>query len=160
MIQDDAPAPVTVEDAADLAAYVGRPLGSSGWVRLDQAKIDAFAELTGDDHWIHIDTARASREMPQGKTIVHGFLVLSLIPFLGAGLLRVTGVTRGINYGSDKVRFTNMVRVGKRVRMRQKLLAAEPKSGGIQMKNECTIEIEGEDRPACVAETISVIYGA
>ena len=77
-----------------------------------------------------------------------------------AGLLKVNGVTRGINYGSDKVRFTSMVRVGKRVRLRQKLLAAEARAGGLQLKNECTIEIEGEDRPACVAETISVIYGA
>ena len=79
-------------------------------------------------------------------------------PFLSAGLMPVSGVTRGINYGSDKVRFTNMVRVGKKVRLRQKLLSVEPKSGGMQLKNQCTIEIEGEDRPACVAETISVIY--
>jgi opacity protein-like surface antigen len=80
-------------------------------------------------------------------------------PFLGAGMLPIKGVTRGINYGSDKVRFINMVRVGKRVRMRQKLLSAEPKAGGMQLKNECTIEIEGQERPACVAETISVVYG-
>ena len=73
--------------------------------------------------------------------------------------MRVEGVTRGINYGSNRVRFTNMVRVGKRVRMRQKLIGAEPKSGGLQLTNECTIEIEGEERPACVAETLSVIYG-
>ena len=88
------------------------------------------------------------------------FHKLSLIPFLGQGMLPVKGVTRGINYGSDKVRFINMVRVGKRVRLRQKLLAAEPRSGGLQLKNECTIEIEGEDRPACVAETITIVYGA
>jgi acyl dehydratase len=79
---------------------------------------------------------------------------------LGAQILHVTGVTRGINYGANKVRFTGMVRVGKKVRMRQKLLNAEPKSGGIQLTNECTIEIQGEERPACVAETLSVIYGA
>ena len=75
-------------------------------------------------------------------------------------MLPVKGVTRGINYGSDKVRFTNMVRVGKRVRLRQKLIGAEPKAGGMQIKNHCTIEIEGEERPACVAETMSVLYGA
>jgi len=74
-------------------------------------------------------------------------------------MLPIKGVTRGINYGSDKVRFINMVRVGKRVRMRQKLLSAEPKAGGMQLKNECTIEIEGEAKPACIAETISVVYG-
>ena len=93
---------------------------------------------------------RATREI--GGPIAHGYLTLSLIPFLGSQILHVTGVTRGINYGSNKVRFTGMVRVGKRVRMRQKLLSAEPKSGGLQLTNECTIEIEGEERPACVAE--------
>ena len=95
-----------------------------------------------------------------GGPIAHGYLTLSLIPFLSAGMLPVKGVTRGINYGSDKVRFTNMVRVGKRVRLRQKLLGVEPKSGGLQMRNECTIEIEGEDRPACVAETITLLFGS
>ena len=88
------------------------------------------------------------------------FQKANLIPFLSAGMLPIKGVTRGINYGSDKVRFTNMVRVGKRVRLRQKLIGAEPRSGGLQIKNECTIEIEGEERPACVAETISIVYGA
>ena len=141
----------------DLSSLVGQELGVSDWVEITQERVNQFAEATGDHQWIHVDVERATREI--GGPIAHGYLTLSLIPFLGAGLLRVTGVTRGINYGSDKVRFTGMVRVGKRVRMRQKLLAVEPKSGGLQMKNECTIEIEGEERPACVAETISVIYG-
>ena len=101
---------------------------------------------------------RATREI--GGPIAHGYLTLSLIPFLSAGMMPVKGVTRGINYGSDKVRFTNMVRVGKRVRLRQKLIGVEPKAGGVQIKNLCTIEIEGEERPACVAETMSVLYGA
>jgi acyl dehydratase len=139
-------------DIKDLGTLVGQEIGVSDWVEITQERVNQFAEATGDHQWIHVDVERATKEI--GGPIAHGYLTLSLIPFLGAGLLRVTGVTRGINYGSD------MVRVGKRVRMRQKLLAAEPKSGGIQMKNECTIEIEGEDRPACVAETISVIYGA
>jgi acyl dehydratase len=104
-----------------------------------------------------VDVERANREI--GGPIAHGYLTLSLIPFLSAGMLPVKGVTRGINYGSDKVRFTNMVRIGKRVRLRQKLVGVEPKAGGLQLKNECTIEIEGEARPACVAETMSVIYG-
>ena len=103
--------------------------------------------------------SRAPRKKcPGGKTIAHGFLTLSLIPYLTGDFLRVEGVTRGINYGSDKVRFTNMVPVGSRVRARAKLLAAEPKSGGMQMRNEVTIEIEGQDRPACVAETISLVF--
>ena len=126
-------------------------------IQVTQDMINRFADVTGDHQWIHIDVERATREI--GGPIAHGYLTLSLIPFLSAGLLPVKGVTRGINYGSDKVRFINMVRVGKRVRLRQKLLSVEPKAGGLQMKNECTIEIEGEDRPACVAETISIIYG-
>ncbi|MDQ0463481.1 acyl dehydratase [Caulobacter ginsengisoli] len=142
---------------ADLATLVGQETGVSDWLEVTQERVNQFAEATGDHQWIHVDVERATREI--GGPIAHGYLTLSLIPFLSAGLLRVTGVTRGINYGSDKVRFTNMVRVGKKVRLRQKLLAVEPKSGGLQMKNECTIEIEGEARPACVAETISVIYG-
>ncbi len=143
---------------ADLPGLIGEEMGVSDWVVVDQNRVNLFADATGDHQWIHIDVERANREM--GGPIAHGYLTLSLIPFLGAGIIRVTGVTRGINYGSDKVRFTNMVRVGKRVRMRQKLLNVQPKAGGLQMTSECTIEIEGEDRPACVAETISVLYGA
>lgn len=142
---------------ADVGTLVGQEIGVSDWVEITQERVNQFAEATGDHQWIHVDVERANREI--GGPIAHGYLTLSLIPFLGAGLLNVQGVTRGINYGSNKVRFTSMVRVGKRVRMRQKLLSAEPKSGGMQLINECTIEIEGEDRPACVAETISVIYG-
>jgi len=142
----------------DLPGLVGTEVGVSDWVLITQERVNLFAEATGDHQWIHVDVERATREI--GGPIAHGYLTLSLIPFLSAGMLPVKGVTRGINYGSDKVRFTNMVRVGKRVRLRQKLIGAESKSGGIQIKNECTIEIEGEDRPACIAETISVIYGA
>ena len=142
---------------ADLPKFVGQEIGVSDWVQIDQQRVNTFADATGDHQWIHIDVERATKEM--GGPIAHGYLTLSLIPFLGAQILRTTGVTRGINYGSDKVRFTNMVRVGKRVRMRQKLVSCEPKAGGMQLRNECTIEIEGEERPACVAETISIVYG-
>jgi acyl dehydratase len=141
----------------DLGSWVGKETGVSDWLQITQERVNQFADATGDHQWIHVDVERATREI--GGPIVHGYLTLSLLPFLSAGLMPVKGVTRGINYGSDKVRFINMVRVGKRVRLRQKLLSAEPKSGGVQLKNECTIEIEGEERPACVAETISVIYG-
>ena len=145
--------PVSVEE---LPGLVGTEVGVSDWLEITQERVNQFAEATGDHQWIHVDVERANREM--GGPIAHGYLTLSLIPHLGAGMLPVKGVVRGINYGSDKVRFTNMVRVGKRVRLRQKLIGVEPKSGGIQIKNLCTIEIEGEERPACVAETISVIY--
>jgi acyl dehydratase len=143
----------------ELDQYVGKELGVSKWVEIDQKRINTFAEATGDFQWIHIDVERAAKEMPGGKTIAHGYLTLSLIPMLGAEISRVDGVSRGINYGSNKVRFTNMVPVGSKVRARQTLKSAEPvKGGGIQMTNEITIEIEGQERPACVAETISIIY--
>jgi len=142
----------------DVGTLVGQETGVSDWVQITQERVNQFAEATGDHQWIHVDVERANREM--GGPIAHGYLTLSLIPFLSAGMLNIKGVTRGINYGSDKGRFTNMVRIGKRVRLRQKLLSAEPKSGGLQLKNECTIEIEGEERPACVAETITVVYGS
>ena len=143
---------------ADLASLVGQEIGVSDWVEVSQERVNLFAEATGDHQWIHVDVERATQEI--GGPIAHGYLTRSLIPMLGADILRVTGVTRGINYGCDKVRFTGMVRVGKKVRMRQKLVSVEPKAGGLQLKNECTIEIEGEERPACVAETISILYGA
>ena len=143
---------------ADLPGLVGTEVGVSDWLQITQDRVNLFADATGDHQWIHVDVERATREI--GGPIAHGYLTLSLIPHLSAGMLPVKGVTRGINYGSDKVRFTNMVRVGKRVRLRQKLIGVEPKGGGVQIKNLCTIEIEGEERPACVAETMSVLYGA
>ena len=142
---------------ADLPGLVGTEVGVSDWLEITQDRVNLFADATGDHQWIHVDVERATREI--GGPIAHGYLTLSLIPYLSAGMMPVKGVTRGLNYGSDKVRFTGMVRVGKRVRLRQKLIGAEPKAGGMQIKNLCTIEIEGEERPACVAETITVVYG-
>lgn len=141
---------------AELPSMVGKETGVSDWVEITQDRVNKFADATGDHQWIHVDVERANREM--GGPIAHGYLTLSLIPFLSQGLMPISGVTRGINYGSNKVRFTNMVRIGKRVRLRQKLVSAEPKSGGMQLTNECTIEIEGESKPACIAETISVVF--
>ena len=142
----------------EVASLAGQEIGVSEWVQIDQERIDMFAEATGDHQWIHVDVERAKKEMPGGKTIAHGYLTLSLIPMLGSQIMRITGVSRGINYGSNKLRFTNMVPVGSKVRARQKLISVEPRAGGLQMINEMTIEIEGQDRPACVAETISLIY--
>ncbi|MDP3660576.1 MaoC family dehydratase [Phenylobacterium sp.] len=143
-------------DFNGLPTLVGQEVGVSDWVQITQERVNQFAEATGDFQWIHVDVERATREM--GGPIAHGYLTLSLIPFLSKGLLNITGVARGINYGSDKVRFTNMVRVGKRVRVRQKLLAVEPRAGGLQLRNEFTVEIEGEDKPACVAETLTIFF--
>ena len=142
----------------DLPSLAGQEVGVSDWVLIDQDRINKFADATGDHQWIHVDIERAKKEMPGGKTIAHGYLTLSLIPMLGSQILRVTGISRGINYGANKVRFTNMVQVGSRVRGREKIRSVEQRAGGLQMIAEMTIEIEGQDRPACVAETIGLIY--
>ena len=139
----------------DLSNHVGRE-AISDWLLVDQDRVNLFAEATGDHQWIHVDVERATREM--GGTIAHGFLTLSLIPVLSKGLIDVTGVGRRVNYGTDKVRFVSMVRVGQRVRLRLQLAGVEPRAGGLQMRNLCTIEIEGEDKPACVAETLILLY--
>jgi acyl dehydratase len=142
----------------DLPKLAGTETGVSDWVTIDQGRINKFADATGDHQWIHVDVERAKALMPGGKTIAHGYLTLSLIPWLTGAFLNIQGVTRGINYGSNKVRFVNMVAVGSRVRARAKLLEVEPKSGGMQMITEVTIEIEGQAKPACVAETISLVF--
>jgi acyl dehydratase len=145
----------------DMQKIVGQEIGVSDWVDVTQARIDQFAEATGDHQWIHVDPERAKREMPGGKTIAHGFLTLSLIPMLSHQISHINNVKRGINYGCNKVRFTNMVPAGSRVRGRIKLIAADPMDGGgVRLTNQVTIEIEGQERPACVAETMSIVYGA
>ncbi|MES2184887.1 MAG: MaoC family dehydratase [Pseudomonadota bacterium] len=142
----------------DLAAHVGQKLGTSEWVLIDQHRIDAFAALSGDDHWIHVDTDRAGRDMPGGKTIVHGFLVLSLIPFLQRDVFTVTHRGKGLNYGCNRIRFTSPVPVGSRVRLHQTVKACQRLADGTRTTFECTIEVEGQARPALVAETIVQIY--
>jgi acyl dehydratase len=142
----------------ELTSLAGQELDVSDWVTVDQERINQFADATGDHQWIHIDVERAKKEMPDGKTIAHGYLTLSLIPMLAAKILRITGVSRGINYGSNKVRFLNTVQSGSRVRGRQKLLSAEPRRDAMQLTSEFTIEIEGQERPACIAETIGLVY--
>jgi acyl dehydratase len=143
---------------ADLPSLVGREVGVSDWVTIDQDRINKFADATGDHQWIHLDVERAKKELPGGKTIAHGYLTVSLIPWLTGNFLKIEGVTRGIDYGSNKVRFTNMVPVGSRVRARSKMLSVEPRGGGMQITSEITIELEGEKRPACIAETIGIVF--
>ena len=143
---------------ADLPSLVGQEVGVSDWVTIDQDRINKFADATGDHQWIHLDVERAKKELPGGKTIAHGYLTVSLIPWLTGNFLKIEGVTRGINYGSNKVRFTNMVPVGSRVRARSKMLSVEPRGGGMQITSEITIELEGEKRPACIAETIGIVF--
>ncbi len=142
---------------ADLENWVGRELGVSDWITVDQDRIDGFAEATEDRQWIHLDTERARTDMPGGKTIAHGFLTLSLT----AGLMAfsVPGASRAINYGLNRVRFTDTVPAGSRVRLRQSLASTEPvKGGGVRCTIDNTVEIEGTDRPALVGEGLIVFY--
>jgi acyl dehydratase len=147
-----------VETPKDLLALVGKTLGPSAWITVDQPMIAAFADATGDHQWIHVDVERAKREMPGGKTIAHGYLTLSLVPRMAATLLKVTKRSRGLNYGSNKVRFTNAVPAGARVRLRQRIVNAEEIAGGVRLTSEMTVEIDGQERPALVAELMSISY--
>ena len=150
---------LTVETPHDLLSHVGRELGPSEWMTVDQAMIDKFADATGDHQWIHVDVERAKREMPGGKTIAHGYLTLSLVPRLAATLVKVNKVKRGVNYGSNRVRFTATVPSGSRVRLRLKIAKVEPVEGnGVRVTNEVTMEVEGQDRPALVAEIMGIRY--
>jgi acyl dehydratase len=141
---------------ADLPSLVGQEVGVSDWLEITQDRVNRFADATGDHQWIHIDIERATKEL--GGPIAHGYLILSLIPFLARNVVTYSGVSRGINYGSNKVRFTNTVPVSSRIRMRIKMLSSEARGGGFQVTNLCTIEVENQERPACVAETIGLIY--
>jgi len=147
---------IVFETPADMAAAVGRDLGVSDWHAIDQATIDAFAAATGDRQWIHVDVARAKAELPGGTTIAHGYLLLSLLPVLAAGIWRIEKRSRSLNYGLNKLRFTSPVPVGARVRLKQKIVAAEATGGGWRIVMENVLEIDGESRPALVAETISL----
>lgn len=148
-----------VESFNAMKALVGEEIGVSSWVDVTQERIDKFAAATGDYQWIHVDRDRAARELPGGKTIAHGFLTLSLLPQMIYDIYRIDGVAHGLNYGTNRVRFTAPVPAGSRVRARLRVKQAEDaKNGGLRMIGEATIELEGSDRPACVAETISLVY--
>jgi acyl dehydratase len=145
---------------SEMQKHVGEEIGVSDWVEITQERINLFADATGDHQWIHVDVERAKKDMPGGKTIAHGFLTLSLIPMLNSQISHINNVRKGINYGCNKVRFTSPVQVGSKVRARAKLIAADPMDkGGVRLTNQVTIEIEGQERPACVAETMAIVYG-
>jgi acyl dehydratase len=141
--------------------FVGRELGASGWVAVDQDRIDRFAECTGDRQWIHVDVERARRESPFGGPIAHGYLTLALVAAMVMELGVIpTDAASGLNYGLEKVRFIAPVKAGARVRTRASLLSAEQQSGGrMLLKLNCTLEIEGEPKPALVAETLCMLIG-
>ena len=150
---------LTVENPSDLKAHVGEELGVSEWVTVDQETINKFAEATGDHQWIHIDVERAKTEMPGGATIAHGYLTLSLLPRLSPQVMEIKNTSRGINYGSNKVRFTGMVPAGSRLRLRSTLKECEDVKGdGVRIITDVQMEREGEERPVMIAEVISIAY--
>jgi acyl dehydratase len=138
----------------EIRGAVGRHLGYSDWLEITQDRIDRFADATGDDQWIHVDPVRAA-DGPFGATIAHGYLTLALTNLFLPEILDVQGVSMGVNYGANKLRFPSPVRVGAKVRGGAELVAVDEVAGGVQTTVVITVEIEGEPKPACVVESLS-----
>jgi acyl dehydratase len=146
-------------DFAELKAVLGEEIGVSDWVIVSQERIDRFAEATGDDQWIHVDVERARRELPYGNTIAHGLLTLSLLPSFFRSVLRIECVTNSLNYGSNRVRYLAPVPAGSRLRGRIRLQeAVDVPPNGLRATWHTVVELEGSDRPACVADTIGLHF--
>lgn len=147
---------------ADLKAKVGTEEKVGDWILVDQKRINLFADATDDHQWIHVDPARAKKESPYKDTIAHGFLTLSLLPALSreiqGGASPFPGVKLAVNYGLNKVRFPAPVKVNSRIRSRSKLKQVEEVPGGLQLVREVTVEVDGQDKPCCIAETIARLY--
>ena len=148
----------TITSIEDAKALEGQEIGLSDWVTIDQQRIDRFAKATDDFQWIHVDKERAARELPNGKTIAHGYLTLALIPALATQFVRFENLAKTINFGCNKVRFYTMVPVGSRLRGRAKVIQARSRAGALHLLCEIRIEVEGERKPACVAETIGMYF--
>jgi len=144
----------TFKSAAELKAAVGKHLGHSEWLRIEQERIDQFAQATGDHQWIHVDPQRA-KSGPFGATIAHGYLTLSITNNFLPALVQVPTAKLGINYGANKLRFPAPVKVGSRVRCGAELLEASDVPGGVQVIVRLTVDIEGSDKPGCVVESIT-----
>ncbi|PYC70759.1 dehydratase [Micromonospora arborensis] len=143
----------------ELSAAVGEHLGPGPWQRIEQSRVDLFADATDDHQWIHLDPVRAAAG-PFGATIAHGYLTLSLLPALARELYRVEGVAMGVNYGLNRVRFPAPVRVGAAVRATATIAEVSPVIGGVQLVATVTVESDSGGKPVCVAETVSRLYGA
>jgi acyl dehydratase len=141
----------------DLTGAEGTQLGPTEWLAIDQARVDGFAEVTEDRQWIHVDVERA-KSGPFGGTIAHGYLTMSLVNHFLPQLIEVRGFTHAVNVGADRLRFLNPVRVGARIRGRGEIVGVEEVKGAVQSVVRVTVEIEGEDKPACVVDTISRYY--
>jgi acyl dehydratase len=147
----------TITGLDELKQAEGEELGVSEWHEVTQKAIDAFADITGDHQWIHLDVERA-RTTPFGGTIAHGFYTLSLAPALNEEIFELKGFAFAVNYGLNRVRFPSPLPVGSRVRLRTKLKALEPIPGGAQMTTELTFERDGGEKPVCVAESLARVY--
>src|SRR3954452_8736436 len=148
-------APLTVNGIDELKDLIGKTLGPGDWREVTQDMIDTFAELSGDDQWIHVDVERAKEEGPFGTTVAHGNLTLSMIDGFRRGILESTGFKLGVNYGWNKVRFPAPVPAGSRVRASVEVLTVEDVGGGwFQVTQRWTVEVEGNEKPACVAESV------
>ena len=151
-------AQTTVHGIEGVQALVGQHLGTSDWVEISQERVNRFADATGDLQWIHVDPERARRESPFGGPIAHGYLTLSLLPWLVAQIVETTGFGMAVNYGTEKVRFPAPVPVGARVRAGATLESATLFDGGVQLNLGVTVEIEGQSKPAMVATIVSRRY--
>jgi acyl dehydratase len=145
-----------LNDRDEIAASTGTELGVSHWIEINQDRIDMFADATGDRQWIHVDPERAA-EGPFGATVAHGYLTLSLLPFLGAQVFAFAGDRARVNYGLNRVRFMAPVRVGSMVRLRVEVLEVQDIEKGQQVTLQHTVEIEGSEKPACIAETVTLL---
>ena len=149
---------LTLNSIEELISLIGKEIGKSPWVKVSQKKINEFANSTQDFQWIHVDEEKAQKG-PFKSTIAHGFLTLSLAPWMSYNTYEVKNVAHSLNYGVDRVRFISPVKADSNLRGTFKLLEVNPtKGGGYKIKNELTIEIEGQEKPACIAETLGVIY--
>ena len=147
-----------IENPEALSAWVGKEVACSDWLMIDQERVQRFADATGDQQWIHTDPQRAQRESPYKAAIAHGYLTLSLLPYLIESCLRIDGVSMTVNYGLDRVRMPAPVLVGQRVRARLTLDRLEPVAGGLQAHWTATVELEHSDKPACVAQILARYY--
>ena len=148
----------TVNGIEELKALVGAELGASDWHTVDQPRIDAFADATGDHQWIHVDPERA-KEGPFGGPVAHGYLTLAMLPMLLAEVVAVSDAVMGVNYGTEKIRFTNAVPVGSRVRLHAKLARAQRRGPSVIWTVGVQIEIEGKEKPALVGEVVYMAAG-
>jgi acyl dehydratase len=147
--------PTTFERLDDLRGATGQHLGWTEWIDITQERVDLFAEATGDHQWIHVDVDRANAESPFGGPIAHGYLTLALSNLFLPELLAVPGASAGVNYGTGKVRFPSPVPVGSRIRGGAEITAVDEIPGGLQTTITITIQVEGQDKPACVIESLS-----